>query len=204
MGDGDLDGFGIKLPGEVKRPLNGFLGFAGKANDEVTMDGDAYSLAVFDEGAGHFQRGAFLDIPENLGVARFKAHNKQPRARVGHGFQRFVVAMAARRTGPAKAKGLELPAQVQDAVLADIKSIIVKEELLGLGEQFQSLADFFHHVIRGANAPGVAGQRLRPQTKRAECRAAARCVKCHVRMEEKRNVVILDHQVALVHRSGKR
>src|SRR5207249_2700789 len=100
MGDGDLDGFGIKLPGEVKRPLNGFLGFPGKANDEVTMDGDAYLLAVFDEGAGHFQRGAFLDIPENLWVSRFKAHNKQPRARVGHRFQGFVVAMAARRAGP--------------------------------------------------------------------------------------------------------
>src|SRR5207302_4369120 len=191
-------------PREVKSPLDSLLGLPGQADDEVAVNRDARLLAVLGERAGHFKRGAFLDVPQYLRIAGFKTHNKQAGARVRHGLERLIIAVAARRARPAETKGFELLREFEHAVFADVERIVVKEKFFGLREQFQRLADLFRDIIGGAHAPGVAGKRLRPQTKRAEGRAASRGIERYVGVEEKRNVVVLDLEVALVHGSGER
>src|SRR5262249_51706414 len=50
----------------------------------------------------------------------------------------------------------------------------------------------------------MSGKRLRPQTKRAERRTAARRVKSHIRMKQEWNVVSLDREVAFVNLGRER
>ena len=72
------------------------------------------------------------------------------------------------------------------------------------GKYSSGLRDFPLDVVGGTRAPSVAGNRLRPHAEGAQSRAAARGVERNERMQKKRNVVILDLQVALVDVGGER
>ena len=68
----------------------------------------------------------------------------------------------------------------------------------------QCLSDFAGDVISRPDAPRVAGQGLRPQTERAERGTSARRIERDIRMEQKRNVVVLDGEIAFVDLCGER
>ncbi len=48
------------------------------------------------EFARHLDRGALLDVLQNLVIARFESDDQQPRACISHRFQSFIIAMNAR------------------------------------------------------------------------------------------------------------
>ena len=100
--------FPYPVPWQNRWCAGWFPAFPRQADDEVAVDGDADLLAVLREPAGHFSGGALLDVLQDLVVAGFEAHDKQARAAVGHGLQRFVVAVVPRRAGPAESQRLEL------------------------------------------------------------------------------------------------
>ena len=145
----------------------------GKPDDEVAVDVNADLLAVLDEVAAHLDGCALLDVLQNLRVARFETDDQQAAAGVGHGLQRLVIAMDARRAGPLEADRLEFLAERDDAVLANVERIVVEEEFLGLREHLVRLPEFARHVFHRAHAPGVAGKRLRPQAEGAKRRTSA-------------------------------
>ena len=99
---------------------------------------------------------------------------------------------------------LELGAEIQDAILANIESVVVEENFLHLREIFDGLIYFARDVFGGAGAPGVAGNGLRPHAEGAKRRAAARGIERNVRIQEKWNVVAFDLQVALVNVGSER
>src|SRR5271154_2570237 len=157
MGERNLDGFAVEFLGEIDGVVDGLLGFAGEANDEIAVDFNAYLLAILHELAGHLGGGALFDVLEDLGVARFEAHNEETGAAVGHGLQFFVLAMAAGGARPLEFQSLEFLAKLDGAVAANVEGIVVKEDFLHLREVFESLGDFADDVVDGAGAPGVAG-----------------------------------------------
>src|SRR5208283_1521425 len=65
------------------------------------------------------------------------------------------------------------------------------------------LGDFADDVVGRARAPGVPGNSLGPHAESAEGGAAARGVERDVRVQEERNVVALDLQIAFVDIGGK-
>ena len=99
---------------------------------------------------------------------------------------------------------LEVLAERQNPILADVERVVVEEELLRLREELERLPDFPGDVVDRSHAPCVAGQRLRPQAERAQRRTSARRIERYVRMQQERDVVVLDRQVALVDLGGKR
>ena len=125
-------------------------------------------------------------------------------AAIGHGFQRFVVAMHARRAGPLKAHRLEFLAEREDAILANVERVVVKEKFLGLRKHLVRLLEFARHGFDATHAPGVAGKRLRPQAESAESRATARGVEGNERVQQERHIVFFDGQIALVDIGRKR
>ena len=67
-----------------------------------------------------------------------------------------------------------------------------------LRELLERVAHFVGHVVGGAQPPAVAGVRLRPQAEGAQRRAAARGVERNERVQQERNVVARDVEIALV------
>ncbi len=204
MREGDLNRFAVQLFGEVDGLLNRLARFAGQTDDEVAVHANADFTAILHEGARHLDGRAFLDVLQNLRVARLKAHDEEPRAGIGHGFQGFVIAVHARGGRPAELQRLELGAQIQHAVLADVEGIVVEEYFLHLREVFDGLLHFAGNVFRRASAPRVTRDGLRPHAEGAQRGATARCVERNERMQEERNGVVFDGQVALVNVGGKR
>ncbi len=145
-----------------------------------------------------------LDVLENLGVARLVADDEEPAARVAHRLERLVVRVDARGAGPREAQGLEVSAQLQHAVLADVEGVVVEEDLLDAGEVLQRPADLGRDVCRRPDPPAVPRQGLRPEAERAERRAAALRVERHIGVLEERDVVAFDLEVALVDRRDPR
>ena len=82
VGDRDLDGFDVELLGELDGVADGFLRLAGKAEDEVAVDGEAELVAVAGEVAGALDGGAFLDVLEDLRIAGLEADDEQPGSRL--------------------------------------------------------------------------------------------------------------------------
>ena len=155
-------------------------------------------LAVGGEALRHVDGGALLDVLEDLLVARFVAHDQQAAAGFLHGLERVVIGGDARGAGPGEVERLELLAELDGALLAVVEGIVVEEDFLDLRELLERVADFVGDVVGGAQAPAVAGVRLRPQAEGAHRRAAARGVERNERVEQERNVVARDVEIALV------
>ena len=162
VGQRNLDGLAVELFGEVDGALDGFLGFAGQADNEVAVNGNAHLLAVFRERASHFDRGAFLDVLQDLRITGLEADDEQARAAIGHGLQGFVVAVHPGVGRPAELERLEFLANLQYPVLADVEGIVVKEKLFHLRKHLECLLDFARHVVGRPHPPGMTGDRLRP------------------------------------------
>ncbi len=96
VGQGNLNGFAIQFLGEFDGFLNGLFRLARQANDEVAMHLDSILAAMLAEVARHLQRRALLDVLQDLRVARFESHDKQPRSRFRHSSDRFLIAVHAR------------------------------------------------------------------------------------------------------------
>src|SRR5216684_4289082 len=200
----NLDRLAIQLLRKIDGLLNRFPRFAWQADDEVAVHANANLAAVLHERARHLHRGALLDILQNLRIAGLEAHDKEPCARIRHAPQRFIITMHARRGRPAEFQRLELAAQIQYAVLANIKSIVVEENFLHLRKIFDRLFYFARHVLRRARAPRMPRNGLRPHAEGAQRRATASRIERHERMQQKWHVIVLDLQVALVNVRGKR
>src|ERR1700679_1278181 len=91
MSDGDLNGLAIEFLGELDGVADGSLGFARKAEDEITMYDEAKGLAVLDKGAGALNCRTLLDVLEYLGVPGFKTDDEQPTSGFLHRFERLIV-----------------------------------------------------------------------------------------------------------------
>ena len=65
----DLNGLNVEFLGELDGVANGIAGFAGQAEDEVTVNYQAKLVTIFGELAGAFDGGALLDVLENLLIA---------------------------------------------------------------------------------------------------------------------------------------
>ena len=110
MSHGNLDGFNVQFLGEGNRIVDGLVGFAGQAHDEVTVDDKAKLMAVLGELAGTLERCTFLDALENLLIARFITDNQKPTTCFFHGLQGFEVSCDARSARPRQVQGLQLGA----------------------------------------------------------------------------------------------
>ena len=130
----------VELLGEVDGGANGFLGFAGKSEDEVAVDEQSELLAVLGELARAFDGCALLDVLQDLRVARLVAHDEQAASRFLHRLQRFVVGGDARGAGPGHLQRLQLFAKLDGARLLNVEGVVVEEEFLHPGQY--SLAFF--------------------------------------------------------------
>ena len=133
----NLDGFAIQFLRKLNGLVDGFLGFARQTDDEVAVNLDPDLLAVLHELARHLHGRALLDVLQDLRIARFESHDKEPRPAIRHGLQLFVLAVAARRAGPLKFQWLEFLAQLDGPVAANVERIVVEENFLHLREVFQ-------------------------------------------------------------------
>src|SRR5205085_11873109 len=79
-----------------------------------------------------------------------------------------------------------------------IESDVIKEVLRHPRPIYFSLGHFAGHRIRGALAPGMSTQRLRPQAEGTLCRASTRRIQRYKGMQKKWNVVAAHIQVAVV------
>ena len=202
VGDGDLDGFAIKGLGEVDGIPDRLLGFAGKPEDEVGMDGEAELVAVARKIAGPLDGSALLHVFQNLRVAGLEAHDQQPAAGFAHGLQRLIICGHAGGATPGQSQRLELFAQLDSADFLNVKGVIVEEELLDIGEVLLRPGQFRGNVVRGPLAPGVPAQRLRPQAEGALCGAAARGVESDKRMQQEGNAIAGNVHIPLVDFGG--
>ena len=167
------------------------------------MNVNADLLAILDEIAAHLERLALLDVLQNLRVARFEAHDQQAAAGIRHGLQRLVISVDAGRAGPLEADGLEFLAESEDAILANVERIVVKEEFLGLRKHFVSLAEFPRDALDRSRAPRVAGKRLRPQAESTQGRTSSRRIERNEWVQQERHIVFFDFHVFLVDVRGK-
>jgi hypothetical protein len=146
--------------------------------------------------------GALLDVLEDLRVAGLVADDEQAAAGILHGLQGVVVGGDARGAGPGEAERLQLLAELDGAGLLDVEGVVVEEELLDVGEEF--LACFISAATSSvtALAPGVAGERLRPEAEGALRGAAARGVERDEGVQQEGDVVLGDVEVAVVDLGG--
>ncbi len=112
--------------------------------------------------------------------------------------------MAPRGTRPLKLQRLELLAELDDAVLADVEGVVIEKDFLHLRKMLQGALHFFYDVIHGAGAPGVPGNGLRPHAEGAKSGATTRAVERDERIKQERHVVAFDLEVALVDIGSKR
>src|SRR5262249_35199232 len=126
----NLNRFAVQFLGEVDSVVDGFLRFAGKTDDEVSVNLDADFLAILHELTGHLGSGALFDVLENLGISGLEAHDKESSAAISHGFQLFVFAVATGGAGPLKLERLEFLAQLNGAVATNVESVVVEENFL--------------------------------------------------------------------------
>ena len=147
VGDGYLNRLDVELLGEIQRSLDGFLGFARQADNEVPVDSNAHLLTIFRELARLLDGGAFLDVLQDLRVARFKSDDEESCSRFGHGFECLVITVHASRAGPAEAYRLELGANVENPLLANVERIVIEKEFFRLRKQLQRLAHFTRYVL---------------------------------------------------------
>src|SRR5262249_34832137 len=91
----DLDGFAIHLAGEPHRFLDRVLGLARQTEDKRAMDQDPYFVAIVRKAARALEADAFLDVLQDLRVARFVADDEQTQSAILQNLQRFVIDVGA-------------------------------------------------------------------------------------------------------------
>jgi len=134
MGDGDLNSFAIELLSEPDGVANGSPGFAGKAEDEITMYDEAKVMTVLHKIAGALDGGTLLDVLEYLGIAGFEADDQQPAASFLHRLEGVIVGGDTGVAGPGEAEGFEFFAELNGTGFLDVEGIVVEKELLNLRE----------------------------------------------------------------------
>ena len=132
MRHGDLDGLHVEFLGKVDGAADRLAGLARKPEDEVAVNRESQLLAVLHELACALERCALLDVLQDLRVARLKADDQQPAARVLHRLQGLKVGGHPRSAGPGQSQRLELGAKFDGARLLDVEGVVVEEELLYL------------------------------------------------------------------------
>ena len=177
---------------------NGFLGFAGKSEDEVAVDEQSQLLAVLGELASAFDGGALLHVLQDLRVARFVADDEQAASRFFHRLERFVIGGDARGARPGHLQRLQLFAKLDGARLLNVEGVVVEEEFLHPGPVLHGLLHFGGNGVRRALAPRVSAERLRPEAEGTLRRASTRGVERDERIEQERHVVLAGIDVALV------
>ena len=100
VGDGNLDGLVVQPLGEIDGLADALAGLAGQADDEIAVHQQAQLLAVGGEAFRHVDRGALLDVLQDLLVARLIAHNQQPATGFFHSLESVVIGSNARRAAP--------------------------------------------------------------------------------------------------------
>ena len=126
------------------------------------MDRQPQAFAIFHEFHSLLSGGAFLDIIQDRLISRFEADNHQSATRLLHGFQSLVIGMHSGSTGPGEFQGFQFLANIQHPVLPPGKGVIIKEDFLDVGEQFERPLHFCRHVFAAPNPPGMPADRLRP------------------------------------------
>src|SRR5262249_19374769 len=159
-------------------------------DDEIAVNADAQLPAVPGERASCFDSRTFLDVLQNLIVARFEADDEEARSCIRHRLQRLVVAVHTRSAGPAKLQRPVPATELWTAILPQVERGVSEEEFPSVWKELRRLFPLTRDVVLGPDPPGVPRQRLRPQTKGAQRRAAARGVERHVGMQEERYVVL--------------
>ena len=134
-------------------------------------------VAVLGESLRHVDRGALLDVLQDLRVARFVADDQQPAARFLHRLQRFVIGRDARRAGPGEVQRLQLCADLDGALLLVIEGVVVEEDLLQAREILQRILALRARYRRpnaiasgGPNASAATGRTYTSPGSRARCR----------------------------------
>jgi hypothetical protein len=172
------------------------FGLAGQAEDEVGVDDEAEVVAVLDEVAGALDGGALLDVLEDLRVAGLEADDEQAAAGsfMALSVSRSVVTREVQ--DQVRPSGFSFSQSSMVRALLDVEGVVVEEEFLDVGEELLGVRHLGGDVVGGALAPGVAGERLRPEAEGALRRAAAGAVERDVRMQQERDVVARDVHVA--------
>ncbi len=140
----------------------------------------------------------FFYVLQDLLVTRFIAYNEQATARFFHSLQRVVVRGHARGTTPGELQRLQFAAELDGAGLLIIERVVVEEDLFEAGEIVQHPSTFVGDVVRRAQAPAVAGMGLRPEAEGTHGWTAARRIQRDEWVQEERNVVIAEIEIALV------
>ena len=147
----------------------------------------------------HVDGGALLDVLEDLLVARFVAHDQQAAAGFLHGLQGVVIGGDARGAGPGEIQRLQLLAKLDGALLAVVEGVVVEEDFLHLreasrGRSGTSFATSSDERSRQRWPECVCGHRQKVHMRRA----AARGVQRDERIQQERDVVARDVEIALV------
>src|SRR5207237_6376564 len=100
--------------------------------------------------------------------------------------------------GPGELQRFESLADLDRAVLGPGKRVIVEENFLRLGEVLQAALHLLDDIGNAACPPGMTAHRLRPETERAQRRAAPRGVEGNVGVRQTGNVVRRDVGVPLI------
>jgi hypothetical protein len=93
---------------------------------------------------------------------------------------------------------LQLLAELDGAVLAVVESIVVEEDFLDIGEALDGRARFGRHIVGGALAPPVAECVCGHRQKVHSAGQPREVVERDERVEQERDVVARDVQIALV------
>src|SRR5450759_4234048 len=156
----NLDRLYVEFLGEVDRVLDGLASFSRQSEDEISVDYESQLVAILGELAGALDGRAFLDVLQNLLIARFVAHNQEPAARVFHGLERFEVGCDSRCARPGQAQRFQLGAQFDGACLLEVESVVVEEKFLHVRPVVLRLGHFTRYVVRGTLAPRMSTERL--------------------------------------------
>ena len=97
-----------------------------------------------------------------------------------------------------KFERLQLRAELDRALLLVVEGVVVEEDLLQAGEVLERVLALSGDIVGGTQSPAVAGMRLRPQAERTHRRASARSVERDERIQQERNVVAPEIEIALV------
>src|SRR5580658_4218364 len=198
VGHGYLNSLDVKLFGKSDRGVNGFVSFTREAEDEVAVNHQAQLVTILSELAGALDSRAFLDVLEDLLVARLVADDQQTATRFLHGLQSFIVGRDSGSARPSKLQRLQLGAQFDGSNLLDVEGIVVEEKLSHIWPEFFGLGHLTSYVVRGAFAPRVTAQSLRPEAKRALCGATTGGVERNVRVKQEWDVVFRHVQITAI------
>src|SRR3989475_7436534 len=146
----NLNRLRIELHGKLNGPLDRRRRFPWRADLEIAVHHKAQLLAIFHDLARLFDRGAFLDVLQNLRIAGLEPDDQQPAASLFHRLQGLVARRHPGVAGPGKLQRLESLADLDRAVLGPGKRVIVEENFLRLGEGLQAALDLLDAIANAA------------------------------------------------------